>query len=153
MHVYPACGLSEQHPAELTVLARCFKNDLGAELMAASFAVLAAYWLGFGRLQPALVVGATDESTAKFLAELQVWLTKYPLVCLQNHPSPVASLVSREMTRAEAWAALLNELHLTAEQVPINGAKFTSRSYTYWKTPLQMSKDSARLATGEADTN
>ena len=121
--------------------------------MAASFAVLAAYQLGFGRLQPALVVGATDESTAKFLGDLQIWLTKNPLVRLHDNALPAASLVSREMTRAEAWAALLKELHLTAEQVPINGAKFTSRSYTYWKTPLQMSKDSARLATGEADTN
>ena len=105
MHVYPACGLSEQHPAELTVLARCFKGAISGEMLAASFAVLTTHELGFDRLQPALVVGATAASKAEFLDHLtMLCLLTETLPCrLEDNALPVASLVSRDMTRAEAW--------------------------------------------------
>ena len=151
MHVYPACGLSEQHPAELTVLARCFKGALPGELLAVCFTVLTANMLGFDRLQPALVVGATAASEAKFVEELKDWMTESLPCRLEDDALPVASLVSRDMTRAEAWRALLEELSLPADEIPIDGVKFKSRSYSYWQTPLQMSKASARLAAGETD--
>jgi hypothetical protein len=154
MHVYPACGLSEQHPAELTVLARCFKGALPGELLAASFAVLTASRLGLHRRQPALVVGASADSKEEFLGQLRALVTEFrgTRTCrLEDDILPAATTVTRSMPRAEAWRALLELLGLRPEEVPIDGAKFKSRSYSYWQTPLQMSKASARLDDSDND--
>ena len=156
MHVYPACGLNEQHPAELTVLARCYQGVLSGELLASSFAVLTASRLGLHRLQPALVVGASDDSKEEFLGQLRALMTEFrsPHTCrLQDAILPAATTVTRSMARAEAWKALLGVLSLRPEEIPMHGAKFKSRSYSYWQTPLQMSKASARLDDCDNDSD
>ena len=152
MHVYPACGLSEQHPAELTILARCFQGVLSAQTLAAAFAVVAAHSLGFKRLQPALVVCDADVKSG-FLQQLQECMTEGVHCLIKDNDLPNPSMVSRKIPRAKAWSLLLEALHLPADAISMEGDKFRSRSYDYWQTPLQRSKESVRVFDDATDTD
>ena len=124
----------------------------GSLLRSAAFAVVASHSLGFTRLQPALVTCDSDVKS-EFLQQLEQSVTEGVHCLIKDDDLPNPAMVSRHIPRARAWSLLLQALQLPENAISMEGDRFRSRSYEYWKTPLQKSKESVRVFDDATDTD